>query len=108
MADAFTPIAPYPFWYANNETLEVFVTSDRWDTVKGSAQLTWYDWSGNELNSSTVPFEVPTLNNSVVFNATGLENILPAGKDAKDVFMLVNVTAEADNRTVTQEQYVRT
>ncbi|RPD64762.1 glycoside hydrolase [Lentinus tigrinus ALCF2SS1-6] len=106
MTNIYSPVVIYPFWYANNETLEVLVTSDRWDTVEGTAQLTWYDWSGNELNSSTVPFEVPTLNNSVVFPATtGLENILPAGQNASDVFLLLNVTAQVDNRTVTQEQY---
>ncbi|RPD82731.1 glycoside hydrolase [Lentinus tigrinus ALCF2SS1-7] len=106
MTNIYSPVVIYPFWYANNETLEVLVTSDRWDTVEGTAQLTWYDWSGNELNSSTVPFEAPMLNNSVVFPATtGLDNILPAGQNASDVFLLLNVTAQVDNRTVTQEQY---
>ena len=107
MTTIYSPVIIYPFWYANNETLEVLVTSDRWDAVEGTAQLTWYDWSGTELNTSIVPFEVPTLNNSVVFPATtGLENILPAGNNASDVFLLLNVTAQVDNRTVTQEQYV--
>ncbi|TFK89842.1 glycoside hydrolase family 2 protein [Polyporus arcularius HHB13444] len=105
MTNIFSPVVIYPFYYANNETLEVLVTSDRWETVEGSAQLTWYDWSGTELNSSTVPFSVPTLNNSLVFQATGLDNIVPPGRNASDVFLLLNVTAQVDNRTVTQEQY---
>ena len=107
MTNIYSPVIIYPFWYANNETLEVLVTSDRWDAVEGTAQLTWYDWSGAELNTSTVPFEVPTLNSSIVFPATtGLENVLPAGKNASDVFLLLNVTAQVENRTVIQEQYV--
>ncbi|KAI0701287.1 glycoside hydrolase superfamily, partial [Cerioporus squamosus] len=105
MTNIFSPVVIYPFYYANNETLEVLVTSDRWETVEGTAQLTWYDWSGTELNSSTVPFAVPTLNNSLVYQARGLDNILPAGKNASDVFLLLNVTAQVNNRTVTQEQY---
>ena len=103
----FSPVVVYPFWYAGNETLEVLVTSDRWETVNASAQLTWYDWSGNELDSSSVQVEVPTLNNSLVYSASGLDAILPAGKDAADVFLLLNVTAEVDNKTVTHESYVR-
>ncbi|KAI0354764.1 glycoside hydrolase [Trametes cingulata] len=105
MANIFQPVVIYPFWTPENQTLEVLVTSDRWDPVEGTAQLTWYDWSGNELNSSTTPFSVPSLNNSLILQAQGLENILPQGKDAADVWMLLNLTAEADNRTVTHEQY---
>ena len=107
MASIFSPVAAYPFWYANNETLEVFVVSDRMEAVNGAAQLTWYDWAGNTLDSTAVPFEIPSLNGTVIFSATGLDNILPAGANANDVFMFVNVTAEVDGgRTVTQEQYV--
>ncbi|KAI0701284.1 glycoside hydrolase [Cerioporus squamosus] len=105
MTSIFSPVVIYPFYYANNETLEVLVTSDRWETVEGTAQLTWYDWSGTELNSSTVPFAVPTLNNSLVYQATGLNSILPTGQNAADVFLLLNLTAQVDSRTVTQEQY---
>ncbi|TFK89847.1 glycoside hydrolase family 2 protein [Polyporus arcularius HHB13444] len=105
LTNIFSPVVIYPFYYANNETLEVLVTSDRWETVEGSAQLTWYDWSGTQLNTSTVPFSVPTLNNSLVFQATGLDNIVPPGHNASDVFLLLNITAQVDNRSVTQEQY---
>ena len=40
MTNIYSPVTIYPFWYANNETLEVLVTSDRWDAVEGTAQLT--------------------------------------------------------------------
>lgn len=106
MTNIFSPVTIYPFWFAGNETLEVLVTSDRWEAVEGKAQLTWYDWSGSELNSSVVEFEVPSLNNSLVFQATGLDNILVGGRNASDVFLLLNVTAQVDNRTVIQEQVV--
>ncbi|KAH9934072.1 glycoside hydrolase [Epithele typhae] len=104
MAGVFAPVTPHPFWYPGNETLEVMVVSDRWDAVSGEAQMTWYDWAGGELNSSTVPFEIAPVNGTTVFGATGLKNLLPSGKNASEVFMLVNVSAEVDGKTVTQEQ----
>ncbi|KAJ7690198.1 glycoside hydrolase [Mycena rosella] len=101
----FSPLTIYPFWTPDNQTLEVIVTSDRWETVEGSAQLTWYDWLGNTLNTSTHTFSVPTLNNSLISRALGLDSILPAGRNATDVWMLLNLTAQVDNNTVTNEQY---
>ncbi|KAK7051780.1 glycoside hydrolase family 2 protein [Favolaschia claudopus] len=105
LTTAYSPVTIYPFWTASNETLEVIVTSDRWDSVSGSAQLTWYDWSGKMLNTSTHAFTVPTLNNSLIFSASGLNSILPVGQKATDVWMLLNVTAEVDGNTITNEQY---
>ncbi|KDQ55681.1 glycoside hydrolase family 2 protein [Jaapia argillacea MUCL 33604] len=105
LASIYSPVVINPFWTPTNESLQVFVTSDRWDSVEGTAQLTWYDWSGNLLETSTQLFSVPTLNNSVVYDASGLSSILPAGTSAADVWMLVNLTAQADNQTVTNEQY---
>ncbi|KAJ6550965.1 glycoside hydrolase family 2 protein [Mycena vulgaris] len=101
----FTPLTIYPFWTPDNQTLEVIVISDRWETVTGSAQLTWYDWLGNTLNTTTHDFTVPTLNNSLISRALGLDSILPAGQNATDVWMLLNLTAQVDNTTVTNEQY---
>ncbi|THH07222.1 hypothetical protein EW145_g3531 [Phellinidium pouzarii] len=102
---AFAPVTIYPFWTPANATLEVLVTSDRWESVNGSAQLTWFDWSGNQLNSSVHSFTVPTLNNSVVLNATGADAIFPNGANATTAWMLLNLTAETDSGTVTTEQY---
>jgi len=104
----FSPIAIYPFWTARNETLEVLIISDRWSSVQGTAQLTWYDWNGTQLLTEQHAFEVPSLNNSVIVQKTGLvENILPEGRNETDVWMLVNVTAEVDGTTVRNEQTVR-
>ena len=106
LANIYSPVTIYPFWTPGNETLEVLVTSDRLEAVSGTAQLTWYEWSGNAINSSSVSFEVPTLNNSLVYSASGLETILPAGKNASDVFLLLNVSAQVDGKTVIHESYV--
>jgi beta-mannosidase len=84
----------------------VLIVSDRWEEVSGSAQLTWYDWRGTPLNTSTHEFTVPTLNNSLVFEAMGLNRILPTGENATDVWLHLTLTAEVDSRTVTNEQVV--
>lgn len=107
MTGVYSPLAIYPFWTPENQTLEVLVFSDRWETMEGEAQLTWFDWSGETLETSKHPFSVPTLNNSIILKASGLENILPKGKNPQDVFMLMNMTADVDGRTVTNEQVVR-
>lgn len=106
MTGIFSPVMIYPFWTPENETLQVLATSDRWDSVQGSAQLTWYDWKGTTLRSSKHAFDIPTLNNSVVFEASGLDNILPANQLMENVWLLLNLTAHVDGRTVTNEQVV--
>ncbi len=106
MTSIYSPLAIYPFWTPENETLQVLVSSDRWESVRGSAQLTWYDWKGTELQTCKHPFTVPTLNNSNIFSATGLENILPKNQSVENVWLLLNLTAEVDGRTITNEQVV--
>ncbi|KAF9258872.1 glycoside hydrolase family 2 protein [Marasmius fiardii PR-910] len=102
---AYSPVIIHPFWTPTNQSLEVLVISDRWFDVSGEAQLTWYDWEGNELNSRKFEFTVPTLNNSVILKEKGLDMILPEGKGDGEVWMLLNVTAEVDGKTVRNEQY---
>lgn len=106
----------YPFYWSQNETLEVVVISDLWDPISGTAQLTWLDWTGAEIESSVVEFTAPALNFSEVLNVTGLDNILPKTKQGKkgkkkvadkdDVWLLVNVTANAGDTTYRNEQHV--
>jgi beta-mannosidase len=107
LTSVFSPVMIYPFWTADNETLQVYVISDRWEEVRGHAQLTWYDWLGVPLRTTTHEFAVPSLNGSLLFGATGLESNLPAGKNITDVWLHLNLTAEVDTQTVTNEQYVR-
>ena len=108
MTGIYNPVVVYPFWTPENQTLEVLVTSDRWESVQAKAQLTWYDWEGRTLETSEKEVVVPTLNNSVVFKETGFEKILPKGKNPEDVFMLLNVTAKVEGKRVTSEQVVST
>ena len=107
MTGAYTPVVIYPFWTSENQTLEVIVSSDRWQTVKGTAQLTWFDWHGKQLETSKHSFSVPTLNNSLILKASGFEKILPHGQSPENVFLMLNLTAKVEGKTVTHEQVVR-
>ncbi|KAJ7432820.1 hypothetical protein B0H11DRAFT_1940064 [Mycena galericulata] len=57
------------------------------------------------LKTSTHKFTTPTLNNSLIFRSLGLNSIPPAGQKVTDVWMLVNLTVQVDDKTVTNEQY---
>lgn len=106
LAGIFSPLIIYPFWTPQNGTLQVLAISDRWDDVDGFAQMTWYDWAGHTLQTSRQPFTVPALNNSLISQYSGMESLLPRGYDVEDVWVLLNLTAQVDGRTVTNEQYV--
>jgi len=105
-ATIFTPVIVYPFWTASNQSLEVTVTSDRWYTVNGTADLTWYNWNGTELNKTSYDFSVPTLNNSVLFSAVGYDSFLPSGTSANEVFMRLNSTATIEGGTVVTNEAI--
>jgi beta-mannosidase len=97
LTGVFSPLVIYPFWTAGQETLQILVISDRWE-VCGPVQLTWYAYSGAPL--STYDFAIPGLDSVCLYS------ILPVGRKAKDVWLLLNLTAEIDNQMVTNEQYV--
>ncbi|KAA1472783.1 glycoside hydrolase [Dentipellis sp. KUC8613] len=105
LTDIFSPVIIYPFWDPLLEKLDITVTSDHLETVHGQAQWTWYDWSGNSLNSTQQSFSVPSLNNTVLYSGLSLLTILPPWKLPTDVWLLLNVTAQVDGKTVTNEQY---
>ncbi|KAI0065586.1 glycoside hydrolase family 2 protein [Artomyces pyxidatus] len=101
----FQPVVINPFWTAASETLEIAVTSDRWESVSGQAQWTWFNWEGKALNTTHKTFTVPTLNNSILYQEVGLSNILPNGTAATDVWLHMNLTAHVGQETVTNEQF---
>lgn len=107
LANIFEPVMSYPFWIPETETLEVAIVSDLWEAVDGTVQLTWYDWHGRSLDTSSHAFSVSSVNSTVAYQAQGLSNILPQGYKVEEVWMLLSLTAEVDGQTSTHEQYVR-
>ncbi|KAI0047744.1 glycoside hydrolase family 2 protein [Auriscalpium vulgare] len=105
LTSIFQSVVINPFWTAATQDLEIAVTSDRWESVSGTAQWTWYDWTGKTLNTTHAKFTVPTLNNSVLFHQQGLSNILPAGANATNAWLHLNLTAQVEGKTQTNEQF---
>ncbi|KAF9069747.1 glycoside hydrolase family 2 protein [Rhodocollybia butyracea] len=105
---AYRPITINPFWIPDVANLEVSVMSDVLvGDVHGIVQMTWYDWHGRVVQAiPTVNFNVAGLNFTAVLNETGLNAVLPPGKEVQDVWMLVNLTAHIPGGgTVTNENY---
>ncbi|THH05492.1 hypothetical protein EW146_g9889 [Bondarzewia mesenterica] len=93
------------FWTSTNKSLEIIVNSNRWDAVRGAVQWMCFDWEGHTLSTTRKSFVVPDLNNSVLFQAQDLRDILPSEKSTEDVWLWMNATAEVDSRTVMNEQF---
>jgi beta-mannosidase len=90
-------IAPY-FNYSTGD-LSVWVTSDLWSPISGSATFEWYDWSGNKLDinatATAANFTVGAINSTKVLHATQTEllAVLPDPRKA-----ILKLSAEAIGR----------
>ncbi|KAH7909288.1 glycoside hydrolase family 2 protein [Hygrophoropsis aurantiaca] len=105
LSGVYKPVVINAFWEPEKEGLSVLVTSDRREEVRATAQMTWYDWHGKSLGTRKKSLNIPALNNSVLFEGTGLKDILPAGYNATDVWLLMDVTANINGKTIRNEQY---
>jgi beta-mannosidase len=90
-------IAPY-FNYSTGD-LSVWVTSDLWSPISGSATFEWYDWSGNKLDinatATAANFTVGAINSTQVLHATQTE-LLAALPDSRKA--ILKLSAEAIGR----------
>jgi beta-mannosidase len=65
----YEPVIIAPYFNASTGDLSVWVTSDLWESVSGSATFEWYDWSGNKLDvdtPSSANFTVGAINSTQV------------------------------------------
>lgn len=69
--DIYEHVIVAPYHNITTGNLSAWVTSDLWETAKGTASFQWYDWSGNKLSIDTpsVDFEVGGLNTTKVLQA---------------------------------------
>ena len=47
--DIYEPVIIFPYLNDTTQKLEVWVTSDQWESISGVAQFSWFDLAGNEL-----------------------------------------------------------
>ncbi|KAE8151409.1 glycoside hydrolase superfamily [Aspergillus avenaceus] len=77
--DIYQPVIVSPFWNYTTGDLDVYVTSDLWESVRGRVNLTWTDLSGKRLphnagTPSSVSFQVGALNTTRVYH-TNVKNL---------------------------------
>ncbi|KAF7970054.1 hypothetical protein HWV62_25294 [Athelia sp. TMB] len=57
--DLYEPVVVAPYFDAGTGDVEVWVTSDLWDAVSGTARVQWYGWDGKSLAHGKADLEAP-------------------------------------------------
>jgi beta-mannosidase len=84
-----------PYWNASTGSLNITVTSDLWESISGTVNLTWYDLKGAPLADnagipSSVPFTVGPLNITDIVT-TNINNLsIP---DVQDAVLVLSLSA---------------
>lgn len=92
--DIYSNVIITPFYNVTTGDFSVYVTSDLWDAANGTATMTWYDWSGNQLNNSapsSVDFSVGAINTTQVLQGN-LTDLL-GSYDSRNVTLRMDVSA---------------
>ncbi|KAJ5287348.1 hypothetical protein N7478_003034 [Penicillium angulare] len=93
--DIYKPIIAAPYWNYTTGDLSVYVTSDLWETARGTVNLTWVDLSGKPIkgNANTPTssqFTVGGLNTTKIFDANIASLHLP---DKENAVLVMSVQA---------------
>jgi beta-mannosidase len=94
--DIFQPIIVSPFWNTYTGVLSIYVTSDLWETARGTVNLTWTDLSGNRITDNagtpiTRQFSVGALNTTHIYE-TNVANLSLA--NTQDAILLMELIAQ--------------
>ncbi|KAH9465609.1 hypothetical protein MJO28_007381 [Puccinia striiformis f. sp. tritici] len=93
-----------PIFHQKNNTLDIYVTSDLWQPVEGTAEWTWYDFAGRQLAATTKKnFSVSPIHSTQLYNAGGLSEMVPDDHPADDAWMHLSLTT-SDGK-YTNEQF---
>ncbi|KAI5236601.1 glycoside hydrolase family 2 protein, partial [Aureobasidium subglaciale] len=112
--DAYQPVIIAPYYNVTTGDLEVYVTSDLWQAVSGSASFNWYDWSGDCLNISTpttAEVNVGAINSTRVLSTNTFDMLNSAGFNYSNVLMHMETTIQGqmpnsnESRTFTHENW---
>ncbi|KAK8172258.1 putative beta-mannosidase A [Phyllosticta citrichinensis] len=103
--DIYQPVIISPFFNRTTGELKVYVTSDLWSDVSGTANFAWYDWSGKKLDIDTpasAEFSVGAINTTLVLKAN--TNDILNGFDPENVILVANASAEGKLPNSDQQQ----
>jgi beta-mannosidase len=103
--DVYEPVIIAPYYNITIGNLSVWVTSDLWDPIQGTASFEWYDWSGTRLNVNTTSskdFSLGAINSTQVLQ-TFTKEVLK-NYDPRDAVLKMSVTAKGNtpNSNITQ------
>ncbi|WAR56586.1 hypothetical protein PtB15_7B435 [Puccinia triticina] len=93
-----------PIFHQTNNTLDIYVTSDLWQPVEGTAQWTWYDFTGQQLSDTTTKsFSVEPIHSTQLYHAGGLSEMVPSGHAPNNAWM--HLTLTTSDGKYTNEQF---
>lgn len=93
--DIYSPVIISSYLNVSTHEFEVWVVSDLWSPVSASVNLTWYDWSGKQLNISTptsTNVSVGALNGTQILSSN-LDTLL-SRYDPSQVLLAMQVSAQ--------------
>jgi beta-mannosidase len=91
--DIYNPVIVAPYFDAQSGVLDIWVTSDLWNPIQGSARVMWYDWSGNRLaNGTETAVHVGPINSTSVWTLN--TTALPFALDNAVAILSVDATGE--------------
>ncbi|KAL4971994.1 glycoside hydrolase superfamily [Aspergillus desertorum] len=85
--DIYRPVIVSPFWNHTTGDLEIYVTSDLWETASGTVNLTWLTLSGKQAidnagTPATLPFTLGAINTTKIYSANIHDLNLPDTKNS--------------------------
>lgn len=97
--EAYQPVIIAPYYNRTTGDLEVYVTSDLWQSTSGVAKFSWYDWSGNLLNISTASnaeVNVGAINSTRVLSANIFDLLNSTGFNYSNVLLRMETTVQGE------------
>ncbi|KAL4885621.1 glycoside hydrolase superfamily [Aspergillus karnatakaensis] len=94
--DIYEPIIVSPFFNYTTGDLEIYVTSDLWESATGTVDLTWFTLSGQPITDnagtpSTLEFTVGAINTTNLYS-TSMHDLKLA--DLKDAILILSLSGQ--------------
>ncbi|KAL4952814.1 glycoside hydrolase superfamily [Aspergillus filifer] len=85
--DIYQPIIVSPFWNYTTGNLDIYVTSDLWETASGTVSLTWLTLSGERITNNagtptTLNFTVGAINTTRIYSTNLADLVIPTPEDS--------------------------
>ncbi|KAI0839743.1 glycoside hydrolase family 2 protein [Hypoxylon sp. FL0890] len=95
--DIYQHVIVAPQWNVSTGILQVYVVSDLWDEVRGTASLGWVGWDGSVKNindeAGDVDFTIGPLNATLLATLNIAELALSSGLNTSEAVFVANLTA---------------